>query len=151
LAWPVATLLVGLLCGVTAFAEEQQGGHLRFLSDQRLPPGRVWAVQVGSRLLAAVVLALGLLVLAAGSGWADANTGLHVLPTEIRLTEYRTQHLEDVFGQMGPAAFLSLWLLHGFAFGQLFALLARKSIVAVTLALLTAVPAAAVWVPELAG
>src|SRR5205814_4701245 len=36
LLWPLATLLIGVLCGATAFADEQQG-PFRFLGDQRLP------------------------------------------------------------------------------------------------------------------
>ena len=55
--WPVATLIVGVLCGATAFADEQQGA-LRFLGDQRLPLGRLWLVKVGVRFLIAVVAAL---------------------------------------------------------------------------------------------
>ena len=49
--WPVATLLVGVLCGATAFADEQQG-PFRFLGDQRLPLGRFWLVKVGVRFAA---------------------------------------------------------------------------------------------------
>src|SRR5665213_2462597 len=45
LLWPAATLIVGVLCGATAFADEQQGA-LRFLGDQRLPLGRLWLVKV---------------------------------------------------------------------------------------------------------
>ena len=43
--WPAATLLVGVLCGATAFADEQQG-PFRFLGDQRFPLVRFWIVKV---------------------------------------------------------------------------------------------------------
>lgn len=154
LAWPVASLLIGLLCGITAFAEERQGGHLRFLADQRLPLGRIWAIQVGSRLLAALTLGLLTAVLAGLVIWADSeykSHGFHVLPKDISYGEGRGRDLAYALWQMGPAAFLSLWLLHGFAFGQLCALLTRKSIVAAAIALMIAAPAAVLWWPGLAG
>ena len=50
-------MIVGLLCGATAFADEQQGSF-RFLGDQRLPLGRLWLVKVGVRFGIAVVAAL---------------------------------------------------------------------------------------------
>ncbi len=61
LLWPAATLIVGVLCGATAFADELQG-TLRFLGDQRLPLGRLWVIKVGLRFGIAVVAAMLVLV-----------------------------------------------------------------------------------------
>ncbi|MGH9675807.1 MAG: hypothetical protein ACRD36_01790, partial [Candidatus Acidiferrum sp.] len=42
LAWPLITLPIGLVCGITTFADEQQSGVFRFLGDQRFAIGRIW-------------------------------------------------------------------------------------------------------------
>src|SRR5207249_11978443 len=62
LFWPVVTLVVGALCGATVFLDEQLSGSFRFLSDQRVPLGRVWLVKVGLRFALAVGAALVLLL-----------------------------------------------------------------------------------------
>ena len=46
--------MVGLLCGTTAFDDEQQG-PFRYLGDQRLPLFRLWIVKVGVRLAIALM------------------------------------------------------------------------------------------------
>src|SRR5262249_52863864 len=42
LLWPVVTLLVGVVYGTGVWAREQADASYRFLTNQRLPPGRVW-------------------------------------------------------------------------------------------------------------
>jgi hypothetical protein len=148
--WAGATLLVGVLCGVTVFADEQAGGAYRFLGDQRLPPGRVWLAKTGVRLAVAAVCAL-----------------LVVAPSVVRSLLFTTEEgsfqqrpwtflawlfHDPVLGTVAPpGAFLLLWLLHGFAVGQLCSLLVRKSLVAAVLALMASGVAVSVWLPSLAG
>jgi MFS family permease len=56
IVWPAATLFLGMMCGVTAFDDEQQG-PFRYLGDQRLPLLRLWVVKVGVRLAIALIAA----------------------------------------------------------------------------------------------
>ena len=136
--WPAATLLVGVLCGATAFADEQQG-PFRFLGDQRFPLVRFWIVKVVFRaLLAAAASLLVLLpsfirVLTAPDHGGPAAVGsgllIHVMRNE-------------------PVLFLTLWLVCGFCSGCLFGLLFRNGLAAGVFALGSAVLLAAVWVPS---
>ena len=150
LLWQAATLIVGVLCGATAFADEQQGA-LRFLGDQRLPLGRLWVVKVGVRFGIAVVAAM--LVLAPSfinalcnmATWLQNNVG----------TPYhffgQVFH-NDIFVNSCPAGlFLTLWLVYGFAAGCLFGLLYRHGLTAGVFALFTCLLTAGLWMPSLIG
>ena len=75
IVWPAATLLVGVLCGATAFADEQQG-PVRFLGDQRLPLMRFWIVKVGFRFLLAVAAAFVVLLPSLIRGLAAPDRGV---------------------------------------------------------------------------
>ena len=44
-----------------------------------------------------------------------------------------------------------LWPVYGFSIGQFFALICRKSAVALVLSLLVSVPIVGVWIPSLVG
>jgi hypothetical protein len=152
LFWPAATLLVGIGCGAAVFLAEQARGSYRFLGDQRFPFGRVWLGKVGFWL--AVALACTLLVL---------------LGALLHFTIIRTAHgreaappgtgwqlwKELLFGnpERGRTTllFAGLWLLNGFSVGQLCALVWRKSVVAVFMALALGVTASTVWLPSLFG
>ena len=122
--WPALTLLVGVLCGATAFADEQQG-PFRFLGDQRFPLGRFWIVKVGYRLLLAVAAAL-----------------LVLLPSFIRVMTAPEHNgpplgsglLLHVLGS-GLVLFLILWLVCGFCSGCLSGLLFRNGLAAGVFAL----------------
>jgi hypothetical protein len=67
LLYPIATLLVGLVCGLAVFVPEQSGRQQVFLGAQRFPPGRIWSVKVGLWALAAVLLTAALFGTAAGT------------------------------------------------------------------------------------
>jgi ABC-type transport system involved in multi-copper enzyme maturation permease subunit len=146
--WPFATLLVGVLCGATAFADEQQGSY-RFLGDQRLPLGRLWVVKVGVRFGIAVVAAM--LVLAPSfiytlcniPTWRENNGGT---PYHFFAQVFHS----DILVNLGPVVlFLTLWLVYGFAAGCLFGLLFRRGLAAGVFALLISSMTAALWIPSL--
>lgn len=61
-AWPILTLIIGVLCGVTVFGDEQMHGSFRFLGDQRFPLGRIWLVRVSMRFALAVFAAFLLML-----------------------------------------------------------------------------------------
>jgi hypothetical protein len=148
-AWPFLTLLIGVLCGVTIYGDEQMHGSFRFLGDQRFPLGRVWVVKVGMRFALAVFAAFLLL-----------------LPSLCLTLFHRAQarpHMEQppFFGEVlhstlvGPIVpttlHLTMWLLFGFTAGHLCGLLFRKSLVAAVLGLGVSATLASFWVPSLLG
>ena len=152
LLWPAATLLIGVLCGATTFAGEQEG-PFRFLGDQRFPLGRLWLVKVGVRF--AIAVAAAVLVLVPALIIALVNT--------LALSQSRGGDL-DLVGAFAfylfhsgltlfvpPLLFLSVWLVTGFATGCLCGLLFRSGLAAGVLALFTGVVLAAVWVPSMLG
>jgi hypothetical protein len=150
LLWPVATLFLGVLCGVTVFSDEQEIGAFRFLGEQRLPLGRIWLIKTGARfallLLAAFVLFLPSLAVVANH-YAEHPSHDHDGPPILS----ETLHL-NLIGEVVPGMSYSLiWLLYGFSAGHLCGLLSRKSLVAVMIALMTSAGLAVVWVPSLAG
>jgi ABC-2 family transporter protein len=148
--WPAVTLLVGVLCGATAFADEQQG-PLRFLGDQRLPLGRLWVAKVGVRFAIAVVAAL--LVLApsfiAANG-ADPDAGSY-RSREGYYFFAHVFHSRLLMGLCPSGLFLTLWLIYGFSSGCLFGLLFRNGLAAGVFALFSSSLAAALWIPSLLG
>lgn len=148
IGWPVLSLLLGILCGVTVWSDEQFSASFRFLGDQRLPLGRVWLVKVGSRFALAVFVACVLL------------TPSLVRALIHRFSQPSNEHLPfpadllhcDLIGPIVPLGpFLWLWLLYGFAAGQLCSLLFRKSLVAGVVSLGTAILFVCLWVPSLFG
>ena len=143
-------MVVGVLCGATAFADEQQGA-LRFLGDQRLPLGRLWVVKVGVRFGIAVVAAM--LVLAPSFINALCN-----MPTWREINGGAPYHFfaqmfhNDILVNPCPAGlFLTLWLVYGFAAGCLFGLLYRHGLTAGVFALFTCLLTAGIWIPSLIG
>lgn len=148
-AWPGLTLLIGVLCGVTVWSDEQVSASFRFLGDQRFPLGRVWLVKVGMRftlaVAAAVVVLLPSLILAF----------IHRMESQSpdpRGFFFADVLHSDLIGAIVPVeTYLSLWLLYGFTAGQLWGMLFRKSLVAGAVALGTAGLLVCLWVPSLLG
>lgn len=131
--WPVLTGLIGITCGIAAFAPEQLAGTERFLGNMRLPPGRIWAAKILFWLAAAgacatLVLALEL---SAVVHYPEADPALAV--------------------RLGPGTFLTLWLVVGFSVAQLLAVLIRKTVVAAFLAVPLTGGLLILWLPSLVG
>ncbi|MFQ3593106.1 MAG: hypothetical protein SNJ82_07940, partial [Gemmataceae bacterium] len=141
LLWPIGSALLGVLLGITLFAEEQAGPH-RFLADQRLPLGTLWSTRVG--------LAGGGLTFLIVS---QATTLLYVW-----LTQRASVDLKPPFVAIGlpllcitipVASWLLLWPVTGFAVAALVGLLFRKVLVAMVVAAgLTALLVSG-WLPSL--
>jgi hypothetical protein len=150
LLWPVATLLLGVLCGVTVFSDEQANGSYRFLGEQRFPLGRVWIIKTCSRfallLLASFVLLVPSLLVALYHSSDHSNNQDRPFIVAIE-----TMHLNLIVLVVPLMPYLLMWLLYGFSAGQLCGLLSRKSIVAGMIALMTSAMLAVVWLPSLAG
>jgi hypothetical protein len=149
-AWPSLTLILGVLCGVTIWADEQLHASFRFLGDQRLPLGRVWIVKVGMRLvlavLAVIVLLLPSLILAVVHRLGSNS------PTEQRIPFFADLLHSNLVGTVVPTGtHLSMWLLYGFAVGHLCGLLFRKSLVAAVVSLGVAGMLVSLWLPSLLG
>ncbi len=143
--WPAATLLIGVVFGTGAFLDEQVATSNRFLGDQRLPAGRVWLTKVGLWFgLALALAALMLLTGAAAAVAADAQrraaggAGRGRFFGDVEVLEF-----------VSPWQFFLLGPVYGFAVGQFYALVWRKSAVAVVVALMVAAGAVSVWVPSL--
>jgi hypothetical protein len=156
-AWPALTLLIGVLCGVTVWSDEQMSTAFRFLGDQRLPLGRVWIVKVGMRfalaMLSAFLLLLPSLIVAVIHQFqthSQVDRALFSAPRHIPFAA-------DLFHSslVGPivpvGTHLSIWLLYGFTAGNLCGLLFRKSLVAAVVALGSAGMLLCLWIPSLVG
>lgn len=136
-ALPLIVGLVGASCGVLVLAPEQTTGTFRFIGDQRIALGIFWASKylcwmITALLAAASVLLLGLI-----------ETAIHGItaPTEspFAVAIWSTG--------IGVLSFVSL--AYGFCIGQFAALVIRKMIVALVLAIVATVVVVAVWVPSL--
>jgi hypothetical protein len=134
MVWPAATLLVGILCGATAFNDERQG-LFRDLGDQRLPLFRLWTVKVGVRLVIALMAAAIMVIpsfalaLAHWYGFSAEFAGLAMAA--------------------GPVLFLTMGLVYGFCVGVLCGLLFRGLLASAVISLLTSLLLAAIWTPSL--
>lgn len=147
--WPMLTLLIGILCGVTVWSDEQFAASFRFLGDQRFPLGRVWTIKLGTRFalasFAAFVLLSPSLVMAVSHRIAEK------FPNE-RIPFWSDLLHCDLIGPIvPPGTHLTLWLLYGFTTGQLCGLLFRKSLVAGVVSLGTATMLVCLWIPSLLG
>jgi hypothetical protein len=153
LLWPLATLLLGVSCGLAVFVGEQAGDGQRFLGDQRLPVGRIWYIKTLGWLGVALVLAalmllttlvqLGVIAFRGGGGWEAGQVLEHLVGPD--------WFVQDVLRHTGLWTFLTLGLAYGFGFGQFFGLLTRKTAVAAVLAVLVGIAVAAAWMPSLLG
>jgi ABC-type transport system involved in multi-copper enzyme maturation permease subunit len=146
--WPVATLIVGVLCGATAFADEQSGAF-RFLGDQRLPLGRLWVVKVGVRFGIAVVAALLVLAPSFVATLADGPNSEYYRSPEGYFFFARVFHSRLLMGLCPSGLFLTLWLVYGFVAGCLFGLLFRRGLAAGVFALFVSSLTAILWIPSL--
>jgi hypothetical protein len=147
--WPLLTLVVGVLCGATTFADEQCSGAYRFLGEQRIPPARTWLIKTLVRF-AAGLLALFCLLLPGTLRCLAAKAHLssdHLGRGDVLATLFG----DDLIATLAtPMPFLLLWFLHGFTIGQLCGLLIRKPLVAVIVALGISVVCASIWLPSVA-
>lgn len=165
---PLGTLTLGVLCGVAVFGGEQSGGWRRFLGDQRLPAGRIWAIKTGVWLLVAVAAMLVLLVAGAITlrlrlpSPADGSAYYEAMRREAFQPILRFWHAagwnfwtDHPFGGtlefLGEPRTFAVWLTYGFSVGLLCTLAVRKTAVALVIALALSFLLAVLWVPSLVG
>ncbi|HEX3150675.1 MAG TPA: ABC transporter permease [Gemmataceae bacterium] len=115
--WPGATLMLGVLAGVTTLGEEQVRGVARFWAERRLPLGRLWFVKTIIHFAIACGGALILFLLIFATSLANAPMPLFRsrLTIELRPELWR---------------FLFLTLVYGFVVGLLSSMIFRKTVVA---------------------
>jgi hypothetical protein len=149
LAWPIVTLFIGVLCGVTVWSDVQLSGSFRFLGDQHLPQGCVWLVKISMRFLMAVAAAAVLLFPSLILAFVHR---VERRSLEVRRFFFADVLHSDLIGSIVPVwTHLWLWLLYGFTVGQLWGMFVRKSLVAGVVALGTAGLLVCLWVPSLLG
>ncbi len=142
-AWPALTLVVGVLVGVTLFADEQGTESARFWGERRLRVGGVWGAKLafGSALTLGLVVLMALLYVLVTI--AQYGTGREILEHRYSTAMIAPGFPHVAFAFVGPA--------YGLAFGQLAALLFRKPIVALAVGGMVGGAAVALWFPSLFG
>ncbi|HEX3314359.1 MAG TPA: hypothetical protein VHR72_05670 [Gemmataceae bacterium] len=135
--WPIATLVLGVVCGVAAFAPEQRDQSYQFLAAQHFPLRALWRFKILCAGAAAVAFTL---LLALGT---FVGTFLQM---QVRRPDGFAGPLYD---RMGPALFLGVWLAYGFGVGQIVVWLCRKNILALLLSILIAAGTIVLWLPPM--
>ncbi len=141
-SWPLWTLLTGVVFGTGAWRAEQSDGSYRFLSNQRFPPGRVWLVKTAFGLLAA------LLVVGAAALGGLCHFLAQQYPHGLQAWSYRLG-LDLLVLFNNPPVVALVWVICGFAAGQLVGMLCRKNLVAVMLSLPAGLVLLGPWGPSL--
>ena len=135
--WPIGTLLIGVICGVAAFAPEQRDLSYQYLAAQHFPLHAIWRFKI---LVSAAAALLFALLLAAGLFLATAL---------VRLPNNGPVGFSGpLFDLFGPISFIGVWLAYGFCAGQLVVWLCRKNILALLLSVLIAAGAIGLWLPS---
>jgi hypothetical protein len=150
LLWPLVTLLLGVSCGMAVFAGEQASEEKRFLGDQRLPLGRILTIKT----ILWLVVALALTAIAALAAVIQIGTGTvnRNIPENESLLVWLLAPdwgRRELLLHIGEWTWLTFGLAYGFALGQFFTLLVRKTAVALVLALVVGVSLAGLWLPSL--
>ena len=135
--WPIATLILGVVCGVAAFAPEQRDLSYQFLAAQHFPLRPLWRFKILCSATAAVVFTL---LLALGT----------VVGTLLQIQVRRPGGFAGpLFDLMGPTLFFGIWLAYGFGVGQIVVWLCRKNILALLLSTLIAAGTITLWLPPM--
>ncbi len=149
--WPLATLLLGVACGMAVFVQEQSDLSYQFLAAQHIPLKTIWNVKmmfwaIAAVLACGVLLVGGLLTVLVNAMSAPVRRPGFGDPAAVPQVGFVFGALRD---SLGPVLFFTVWLVYGFCAGQLFVLLCRKAILAVVLSTLVAVGALSLWLPSL--
>jgi hypothetical protein len=147
LVWPVATTLLGAVCGLSTFIDDQNDG-VRFLGAQRFPPGRIWMVKVGFWGLLLIVLTT--------IAWLGSILVLILLHPETHLFQ-RAGHGNGWLGKwlsqdsrsdlLNPWIFMLMWPMYGFAIGHYFSQVMPRAILASILGIFMS-SLVAIWIPS---
>ncbi len=168
--WPLGTLLLGLAFGLATFAPDQKEGS-QFLGSQRIPPAAMWdgkvflwgLATIGVMVLAWFVatvfvwrlIAAGFLPMAEHlhdglEHWGEPNywaerwlAGLYLPADTIWWGDLQLPVNNTA------ALFVGIWPLYGFTFGQFFAMVARRPVIAAILSASLAIMVLALYLPSL--
>jgi hypothetical protein len=141
-AWPMAGALFGVVAGLMAFGPDQNGSAYRMFGDRRFPLGGIWRTKV-LLPIAVVGVAIGLLAL--------NLLARYVVDAMNSANARDAVHRDFIWLRSGlNLATLVLGPLYGFACGQFFGLVYRKTAVAAVLALVTSLAAVLFWLPSIA-
>ncbi len=145
LAWPVVALLIGVLCGVTTFADEQRSGAAGAWSDQRWPHRRIWIVKVGCR----IAIGSGALALAALGATVVLGARLMLGGRQVELG-IEDELIQGVVSGIARqlTAFLTLWPVYGYTVGLLCGYFFRRMVVAFPVAMAASGLLAGAWLPS---
>ncbi|MFM7151737.1 MAG: hypothetical protein ACKO23_18070, partial [Gemmataceae bacterium] len=146
LLWPLLTLLMGTLCGLWMFFDDQKGGY-RFLGDQGLPLWRIWVVRnllYGGLALAMLLILLVPLVLQ--YVLRVERPDQHSPPGLLLIPLFGSGLLTETASQ---GWFLLAPEVYGFVVGQFAGLLFRKPIVSLVIGLGLAILLLGIWAPSI--
>jgi ABC-type transport system involved in multi-copper enzyme maturation permease subunit len=149
IVWPLVSLVLGLVCGLTAFMGEQSGGSEVFLGTERVPAGRFWIHKVCLWLMLLVVLAgLFWLIPVVRAFTGEQHPGTNLEANRIWLAIRILGISPNLVSMIDAGTYAGLWLLHGFAIGQIFAMTCRKTVVAGFLSIGACLAVGAIWLPS---
>jgi hypothetical protein len=147
--WAPVTLLIGLGSGVATFHDEKRGpSAFRFLGDHRFPPGRLWLVKTCAYFLLAVMASVFVLLpalLAVDRGIPIARFSSLDFSDHLFLALRNSSLIQQLSLAVALKMFLVLWLLHGYALGQLGSLLFRKTLASVAVSLVAILVCVELW------
>jgi hypothetical protein len=141
IAWPTASLVVGIACGLCVFAFEQPGEQERFLGAQRFPPGRIWLAKIAfwfmtTVCMLALLFAAPFVIESAKEGATNRFGRYHSFSSSL-----------ESFAPRHGGLFLAMSVVQGFCFAQFAALLTRRIVVAAVLAVVASLLYWAIWLP----
>lgn len=145
--YPLLSLGVGVLCGVSLLLDEQ-GGAYRFLGAGRFPLARLWLVKLLSRVgLAGLCLILLLLPACV----ADISQILVPQKNEPQLHQLAAHVFgTPLIGYTIPTGLLLLGpVIYGFVLGHLAGIYLRKAVVALVVAYGLGLLPLALWLPSM--
>jgi len=167
--WPICTAILGLACGLAVFAPDQNGGS-QFLSAQRFPLGRFWAVKTLCWFVVLLVATALAWRAATGYVWffvsifsSSANEAGDAVIHSAQLLYWTQKWFGSPYWipMQLPERFeisaaivrhiivpIALWPLFGFCLGHFFGLLAKRTIVAAFLAVCSTGLMLAAWMPS---
>ncbi|MGF1582103.1 MAG: ABC transporter permease [Gemmataceae bacterium] len=145
-AWPIASLLVGVIGGLHVFQSDQTNDRFRFLGDQRFPMTCVWLLKVFLGLVAVcvslVVMRLMALAIMVGRSHEEPNF-------QITAPDWNAFLIEEQFvPELIPMIqFLPVWATYGFSVGLLCGQMFQKPIVSSIVAQGISVLLLLLWIP----
>jgi hypothetical protein len=141
-AWPMFSLLLGVIAGVGTFGADQAGPACRFFGDQRVPPGRLW--------LTKHVVRLSPLVLVTVTYFLTGLVRILAIKSDLTVSMRSgdSAKIDGIWEDM-DASLVLLGPIFGYAIGQLFGLACRKEAIGAVLATLVAAGVWIIWTPSL--